>query len=318
MAVSNSDGANPDVGLTISGNTLYGVTMEGGTNATGTIFAVNTNGLGFKTIYTFSAGLPNYPNDGSTAYNNDGAFPYARLTVSGNKLYGTASSGGTNGNGTIFVVNTNGTGFTVLHTFSSRDPATLTTNVDGAFPGTGLTLSGDSLYGTAFSGGANGSGTIFAINTNGMGFRTLYAFSAETANAAGIYTNSDGAGTAPDASLTLLGDTLYGGALGGGTNGNGTIFAINTNGTTFRVLHTFSATNTYIAYQFGTNGDGASPQGALVLSGSTLYGSTVWGGTNGNGTVFGINTNGTGFSVLHAFTVGYSNSDGANPEAGLV
>jgi len=33
-------------------------------------------------------------------------------------MYGTTSRGGTNGNGTVFSVNTDGTGLTALHTFT--------------------------------------------------------------------------------------------------------------------------------------------------------------------------------------------------------
>jgi uncharacterized repeat protein (TIGR03803 family) len=37
---NNSDGANPQAGLTLSGNTLYGTTTDGGTNGNGTVFAL--------------------------------------------------------------------------------------------------------------------------------------------------------------------------------------------------------------------------------------------------------------------------------------
>ena len=69
-------------------------------------------------------------------------------------------------------------------------------------------------------------------------------------------------------SLTLSGSTLYGMTLSGGANGNGTIFSINTDGSGFQNLFSFS----------GTNGD--NPHGSLTLSGSTLYGMTSAGGAN--------------------------------------
>jgi uncharacterized repeat protein (TIGR03803 family) len=75
--------------------------------------------------------------------------------LSGSTLYGTGFAGGsTNGNGTVFAVNTDGTGFTVLHTFNGSD---------GSGPASALMLSGNTLYGTTSSGGTNGAGTIFAI-----------------------------------------------------------------------------------------------------------------------------------------------------------
>src|ERR1041384_8104362 len=53
----------------------------------------------------------------------DGAHPAAELILSGNTLYGTAAQGGRSGYGTLFAVNTDGTGFTILHSFASSDGA---------------------------------------------------------------------------------------------------------------------------------------------------------------------------------------------------
>src|SRR5450759_4758581 len=78
--------------------------------------------------------------------NSDGARPYAGLILSGNTLYGTAFQGGSSGNGTVFSVNTNGAGFTNLHSFTAA-PGPLYTNSDGAFLQAGLILSGNTLYG---------------------------------------------------------------------------------------------------------------------------------------------------------------------------
>src|ERR1039458_534279 len=58
--------------------------------------------------------------------------------------------------------------------------------------------------------------------------------------------------------------------------------------------------------------DGAYPEAGLILSGTTLYSTTYsGGGSSGDGTVFKINANGTGFRNLHSFT---ANSDGARSE----
>ena len=69
------------------------------------------------------------------------------MILSGNTLYGTATDGGSSGNGTVFAVNTDGTGFTNLHSFTALD--LYYTNSDGANPYAGLILSGNTLYGTA-------------------------------------------------------------------------------------------------------------------------------------------------------------------------
>lgn len=95
------------------------------------------------------------------------------LVLSGETLYGTTFEGGSWGKGTVFALSTNGTNFTTLYSFT---PLVSGTNRDGAWPYTGLILSGNTLYGTAKEGGAYEWGTVFALNTNGMGFTTLYSF----------------------------------------------------------------------------------------------------------------------------------------------
>ena len=50
-------------------------------------------------------------------------------------------SGGTSNVGSVFALNTNGTDFTNLYSFTG--------GADGANPQAGLTLSGNTLYGTA-------------------------------------------------------------------------------------------------------------------------------------------------------------------------
>jgi uncharacterized repeat protein (TIGR03803 family) len=294
---NNSDGAVPEAGVILSGNTLYGTAYYGGSSGNGTVFALNTNGTGFTNLYSFTGG-------------SDGASPQAVLILSGNTLYGTASSGGSSGNGTVFAVNTNSTDFTNLYSFTAY-PSGYITNSDGAYPYGGLILSGNTLYGTAEGGGSSGNGTVFRVNTNGMDFTNLYSFTATTGSEGyfGRGTNSDGAN--PIDSLILSGTTLYGTTQEGGSGGNGTVFAVNTDGTGFTNLHSFAA------YPPGyyTNSDGVVPAAGLILSGNTLYGTAEFGGSLGNGTVFALNTNGTGFTNLHNFTGG---SDGDDPAAGLL
>jgi len=344
---TNSDGAQLWAGLILSGNTLYGTAQIGGASGVGTVFALNTNGMGFTNLYSFTA-LSSIPYTGT---NSDGATPVGTLVLSGNILYGTTSGGGSASNGTVFAVNTNGTVFTNLHSFTSSDgsyPAaglvlsgdtlygtafsggtglgsvfaantngTVFTNLysftngsDGAFPMDSLVLSGSTLYGTAQFGGSAGTGTVFAVSTNGTGFTTLYSFT----------NGSDGA--FPEAGLILSGNTLYGTATGGGANSNGTVFAVNTNGMGFTSLHSFAAG--HYAHGIYTNSDGGVPTAGVILSGNTLYGTTYAGGTNGTGAVFAVNTNGTNFTILHTFAAGSGtpphviNNDGANPNANLI
>jgi uncharacterized repeat protein (TIGR03803 family) len=302
-ACANLEGAGPN-GLVLSGNTLYGTANSGGLSGicpevgAGTVFSVNTDG-GFTTLRTFASRGPEYL---------DGAYPTAALILSGNTLYGTAYDGGTSGNGTLFRINTDRSGFTVLHSFTGGS--------DGANPRAGLISSGNTLYGTTQFGGSGGNGTVFAISTNGTGYTNLYSFTALSPRDRLMpSTNSDGAN--PQAGLILSGNTLYGTASQGGSSDNGTVFAVNTDGTGFTNLHSFTATADFIY----TNSDGASPRAGLVLSGNTLYGTAVSGSVSGYGTVFAVNTDGSGFTNLHTFTAApypYTNSDGANPYAGLI
>jgi uncharacterized repeat protein (TIGR03803 family) len=279
---TNSDGANPKAGLILSGNTLYGTTTAGGSSSVGTVFAVNTDGTDFTNLHNF-------------IYNSDGGDPQAGLVLSGNTLYGTASQGGSSDNGTVFAVHTDGTGFTTLHSFPFGGS-------DGVRPVAGLILSGNTLYGTASGGGSSyGNGTVFAVNINDMSFTNLHSFSATSISSP--FTNSDGA--SPQADLILSGNTLYGTTVNGGSSGNGTVFAVNTDGTGFTNLYSFT----------GDSG-GANPQARLILSGNTLYGTARIGGSGGgNGIVFAVNTDGTGFTILHNFTGG---TDGTLPYAGLI
>ena len=290
---SGSDGGNPQAGLILSSNTLYGTAYGGGSSGRGTVFALNTHGTSFRTLYSFTAG-------------SDGALPDARLLSSGNTLYGTAQNGGGSYQGTVFALSTNGTGFTTLHSFTANYNPTNANN-DGTHPHAGLILSGNTLYGTASLGGKYGSGTGFALNTNGTGFTTLHSF---TENSYKGYANGDGAN--PNGDLVLSGNTLYGAATEGGSYGSGTVFALNTNGTGFRTLYNFTEFSPPPSY---TNSDGGSPDGDLLLSGNTLYGEAYYGGSWGYGTVFALNADGTGFRILHTFTSG---SDGSGPTGGLI
>jgi uncharacterized repeat protein (TIGR03803 family) len=218
----NSDGANPLAGLAISGQMLFGTTSAGGVIQEGTVFRINTDGTGFTNIHTFTAAV----DSGSAFTNADGATPwFGSLLLVGNKLFGTCQDGGVNGNGTIFAINTDGTGFTNCHSFTATSynaGVGYGTNTDGMSPYSGLALYGNKLYGSTTEGGSFGSGTIYAINTDGTGFTNLYSIAREVYNNG--YINSDG--YLIYGSLVPLGNTLYGTAYLGGPYGRGTVFSL--------------------------------------------------------------------------------------------
>jgi uncharacterized repeat protein (TIGR03803 family) len=198
FAFSGTNGSTPSSPLTLSGNTLYGVTLSG-SNGFGSVYRVNIDGTAFTNLYNFTGG-------------SDGSLPQSALVLFSNALYGTTTSGGISNVGTIFSVNTDGSGFKVLHGFTST--------WDAGEPFGGLTLCSNVFCGTAVAGNANSTnyGIIFQMNSDGSGFTNLYNFSG----------GSDGAG--PGTTLVLDGNTFYGTAdLGGSafsTSGEGTLFAL--------------------------------------------------------------------------------------------
>src|SRR5581483_4064102 len=273
---TNSDGAWPTCKLVLSSNILYGTTSAGGDSSYGTVFNLNTDGTSFKSLYSF-IGPPNPQAGGSVQ----------GLVLLVDRLYGTARGM----DWVLFAVNSDGTGLSVLPTFTGGS--------DGGSPLGDMIVEGNTLYGTASSGGgASSEGTVFKLNIDGTGFTRLHTFAAASFPP---FTNSDGAG--PRAGVALLGNTLFGTTYYGGTSGHGTIFSVGIDGASFKTLYNFTGSI-----------DGASPNGALLLASGTLHGTTFSGGGSGFGTVFAVNTNGTGLRTLHSFTP----SDGTNPNGGLI
>jgi uncharacterized repeat protein (TIGR03803 family) len=78
------------------------------------------------------------------------------MRASDGVLYGTASQGGSYGFGTVFKLNTDGSGFTVLLNFDD--------STNGAYPAADLIQASDgNLYTTTSAGGAFGGGTVLRL-----------------------------------------------------------------------------------------------------------------------------------------------------------
>jgi len=267
----------------------------------------NTCSIGVRTILTvilLTGGLAaterTIHNFGLT--NIDGQDPQAGLIFdNAGNLYGTTYSGGSHGQGTVFVMIPNGSGGwkeKVLHNFGAG------TN-DGTVPQSELVFDGNgNLYGTTNTGGTHNVGVVFKMTPNGQGGWTeivLHNFG----NA------QDGA--RPQAGLVIDGNgNLYGNTYGGGTHGDGTAFELTSNGSggwTERVLHNFGI----------SSNDGKNPSADLIFDASgNLYGTTVGGGNVGSGTVFELIPNGSGGwaeKILHNF--GHA-QDGDSPQGGAL
>src|SRR4051812_27670124 len=126
----------------------------------------------------------------------DTGSPRAKLLLASNGyLYGTTSAGGDFGDGSVFRVLPNGTGFQTVHSFHFAD---------GAYPAAELIEFGGSLYGTTVGAGIGSNyGTIFRVDFDGS-FALVHAFS-DPAN-----------GSGPAAALLESNGVLYGTTQEGG------------------------------------------------------------------------------------------------------
>jgi len=271
---------------------LYGTAQNGGSLSAGSIFKVDTDGGGYTNIYSFGT----TPDDGADIIEGvvmglDGA------------LYGTTSDDfTTNRCGVIFKINPDGTGYQILHQFSTN--AVTGATVDGSTPRARLLVGRDgALYGTTAGGGSTlnfpyDPGTVFKINPDGTGYQVLHSF---------VF--SDGY----DTQTELIQETngmLFGTTAYGGPDDSGVIFTLSTNGTDFAVLYNFT-TPIY--------GAAAQPSSLALAPDGAFYGTTQVGGlTNatypdGMGTVFRVNTDGTGYTTIYSF----SGEDGRLPTSGV-
>ncbi len=230
-----TDGAEPTGRLVFGANgDLYGTTQVGGLfngfYNQGTIFRITTSGT-YTVLHVFSGNFGSEP---------DGANPAAGLTLASNgDFYGTTTAGGASKDGTVFKMTPAGK-VTLLHSFTGSS--------DGSMPIGALVQASDSnLYGTCYSGGANGTGTLFRITTKGV-FTKMYDFAAEAAS---------GIGNFPRAGLIEASDgNLYGTAWEGGEfEVTGTIYQF-----TLAGVGTLEAS-------FDASTTGFSPLGTLLQGG---------------------------------------------------
>ncbi len=281
-AISN-DGAYPIGQPVLVGPLLYGLTKYGGTSAAGTIYTLNTNTWVETPVHHFTGGATN------------GLYPEGSLVTSGYMVYGLTWGGGVSNNGTLFSywagpILAGQNRFALLHSFSGGTG-------DGSYPYDRLLLSGSKLYGTTAFGGTNNIGTLFSINTDGSGYAVLHHFTGGTG------------GANPEGGLTQSGSYLYGTTRAGGATGHGLLFSYYTG------IALVGANRLHVLHDFaGTPTDGDYPIGELALSGTNLYGMAFRGGVSNNGTLFRINTGGSGYTNLLQFTgAGSAQASGKNP-----
>jgi len=263
-----ADGGSPESAPTPNATGgLYGVT--GGSPGTAYQLTPGANGWTFTLLYTFCS-----QPDCADGSDPDGSLI---LDKKGN-LYGETSGGGiTNGECgghgcdlAFALQQQTGGGWkeVVLHEFGSGN--------DGYFPGGGVTLHGNALYGSTEGGGGmgclnTGCGTVFEL-TRGSGKtineQILHDFGANGAQ-----------GTSPLGGVTFDPRGNLFGITGGGGSPScecGIVYGMQpeTSGK-FQVLHSFIGS------------DGGDPEYGLTIdSKGNLYGTTLSGGPNNGGVVF--------------------------------
>ncbi len=193
-------------------------------------------------------------------------------------LYGTTPKGGTFNAGTVYRLKQDGTPPTPIHSFDSN-------HAELGLSPSGPVIEGSEgfLYGTTCWGGQTvtgttgtgqtGQGTIFRVSRDGSFFQSIHSFM-DSANVhegscptAGLVQGSDG---------KIYGTTSQGGG-GATTTTQGVLFRLNTDGTSFEILHPFDSKTGYY------------PASSLFLhTNGIIYGMTTKGGIAGNVGNYGV------------------------------
>jgi uncharacterized repeat protein (TIGR03803 family) len=197
---SNVGAVLPVGGLATDGsNYLYGLSSAVPDDGIyGAVFGYDITNNATKALHVFNGG-----DDGSAA-------SAPRLLYAGKTLYGTTSDGGPGQQGTIYKLNVNTGHYTVIHEFAGGTS-------DGAVPLAGLVILGQTLYGTASTGGSAAAGTLYSLDIKSGAYNTLYNFSA-----------TGPVGAAP-AGLVEVNGLIYGTVTAGGAYGGGTLFSYDPN-----------------------------------------------------------------------------------------
>lgn len=275
----------------------YGTTSGGGADGAGIVFDLipplticKTANCSWKenVLYNFMP-APDGTNPG-----------YGDLTwdPKGIDIYNTTTAGGAFNAGAVYELQPNGSGGwkeSVIYSFSGPDGVNPQNTV--IFDTSTDNYHNGSLFGTAYSGGLHGYGTVFELTPfQGRWLET---------NAYNFQDGSDGG--YPYAGLVFDNNNpanLYGATTNGGSGGGGTVFELSPleDTWTFAPLYSFSG------------GASCGPRGTLTFDTTftNLYGTTYCDGKYSFGNVFKLTKSGDSwvYTDLYDFTGG---NDGANP-----
>jgi uncharacterized repeat protein (TIGR03803 family) len=280
-----------------SAGNAYGTSTQGGANGYGAVFQLTppaTSGGSWTetVIYSFAAGSNNTAGAAGLGIDRLGNL-YGTTQFSQNSHCLNSACG------TVFKLvrpSTSGGAWTyrLLHGFKGG-------KTDGSNPISGVVVIGNNVYGTTFTEGPNGGGTVFQITQSGNNFTETLIHSFPSATGDGF----NPAGMTKDAA-----GNLYGVALGGGSNNGGILFKLASSSGTWAESVLLSPDITY----------GNEPALAPVFDGAgALWGTTQYGGSGNAGTLFRLrppSTSGGAWTpqLVHSFDI---NTDGEQP-GGLV
>lgn len=201
------------------------------------------------------------------------------------QLWGIADAGGANAVGTIFKINTDGSGYQAAYSFLSAT---------GCSPHGRLLRATDGMfYGTTQVGGTNNIGVVYRFNPYNGGYTVLHNFS-----------GGDGKKPYRSALIQATNGLLYGVTEEGGANNVGVIFSIDPTTGLFTKLYDFAGTG------------GKNPRSGLVqITPTKLIGTTYYGGSNYDaGLLYSFNIADSSYNVLREFNPYY---EGSYPLANL-
>ena len=217
-----------------------------------------------------------------------GTVPVSELTTGADgKLYGVTFRGGRQNEGTLYVINKDGTGYRAVHHFGGSD--------DGKHPSGALLLATDGgLYGTTTSSAAGDKGVVYRFDpaTGVMKVVKRLEGAAVVLGRNGVIEGSDG--------------VLYGVADGSTTNATA-IFRLNKDGTGYRIIRSLPRANSDFAWSRAPLFEGSD---------GLLYGTCINGGTYNRGCLFKLNKQGNEFQTMISF--GATPADPQAPAGGVI
>lgn len=291
---------------------LYGTAKQGGLSATNDPLTALDETLGLGTIFRVKMSDGSITKlaqfDGATS----GKFPLGGLVKVGSRYYGVASDGGVNSGGTVFKVTpVSGSTNWDLGLFTPLggtldDPETtpVETVPNGKKPWGTLVDSGSGvLLGTTETGGNIDRGVVFKVPTSGARLGRIDLIKHFAGGA------TDGANPRSGLWKSKADGFFYGTTFAGGTNNLGTVYRLNSLGTTFQMVTNMESLK------------GSKPQASLVeppVADGFLYGTCSEGGANGVGSVFKVGRDSVGAPINAGNVASFNTTDGRAPLSGLV